>query len=238
MHLFDWNSQCGSPRCGLSAHSVVRLAVVPLSGGRGICFRFSRCKHTRKVRKLCTPLRIEKKPVLNKARPSPVALENTPPQTVPGTHQRTHRRSPLSGPENRTMRKCLVILRKARRPTAVARIALTLTNGALYLGVGRFGSANRIRTKSLLVNRSSLSYFSASADLLLSAIVFPSPFRFPTGLLRIQAVDHCGVAALVHSRPLGRLVGGSSNLVLQEKSGTRASRADQGSRPTNFSLRR
>ena len=33
MQFFDRNSQDGSPRCGFGTHSVVRLAVVPLSGG-------------------------------------------------------------------------------------------------------------------------------------------------------------------------------------------------------------
>ncbi len=28
--------------------------------GRGICFRFSHSKHTRSVRKLCTPVRVER----------------------------------------------------------------------------------------------------------------------------------------------------------------------------------
>jgi hypothetical protein len=55
-------------------------------------------------------------------------------------------------------------------------------------------------------------------------IVFPLP-------------DVCinrGADPPVRSRPPGRLVEGRSNLILREKSGTRASRADQGVRPTNY----
>ena len=36
-------------------------------------------------------------PLLNKARPSPVAVEKLARPTPPGTHQRTHRRSPFPG---------------------------------------------------------------------------------------------------------------------------------------------
>src|SRR5580658_5355786 len=43
----------------------------------------------------------------------------------------------------------------------------------------------------------------------------------------------CGADPLVRSRPPGRLVRIPSDLILREKSGTRASRADQGVLPTN-----
>jgi hypothetical protein len=37
---------------------------------------FSRCKHTRRVRKLCTPVRVERNALLNSAKPSPAHSEN------------------------------------------------------------------------------------------------------------------------------------------------------------------
>ena len=158
MPAMDCSSSIGTAKtnhlcCGLSTHSGVRFAVVPLSGGVRIGCRFSRCKHTRKVRKLCTPPALrEKHPVLNKARPSPPVVERLPPEAPRGTHRGAHRRSPLSPGENRPMRKCLAVLGKTRRPTASARIAPTLTNWAIYLEGKGFGSSGRTRTYNPSVN--------------------------------------------------------------------------------------
>ena len=153
LQFFGRNSQDGSPRCGFGTHSVVRLAVVPLSGGIAGSACASPAVNIRKNSESCAhPRRSRRTGLLNKAGHPAEKRRGRPESRARGlTRAQTEN---LQGRLRRggTHRKRMAMLRKTQRVASGRRTAKTLTTGDLHSVVGRFGSSGRTRTYNPSVN--------------------------------------------------------------------------------------
>ena len=149
MQIFGRNSQDGSLRCGFGTHSVVRLAVVPLSGGIAGSACASAAVNIRKNSESCAhPGRSRRTGLLNKAGRPAEKWRGRPESRARGAHR--GQMENLRGLVQRggTRRNPIAMLRKTQRVAASTRTAKPLTTGDLDSVVGRFGSpsATPIRT--------------------------------------------------------------------------------------------
>ena len=146
LQFFGRNSQDGSPRCGFGTHSVVRLAVVPLSGAIAGSACASPAVNIRGNSESCAhPGGPRRTGLLNKAGRPAEKWRGRPESRAwaPTGAQTENLRGPM--PRGYIYRKCMAMLRKTRPVAAGARRAMLLTTGDLDSAEGRFASPHWTR---------------------------------------------------------------------------------------------